>query len=318
MLIAVITAFLFNKDIECSQCIPYEERRGFIIDDIFGLTVYVITCSLIVLLPVFFYLIQGNLYEYINVCCVPGTQVLCDCFEWPFVYIEAEDALKKQPGTVLSVRNLTDRLNRQTPGGVAIRTTSRDIGFVLRSGKLDAFEELLEFGANVRTYSTPDSLHYTLLHLVCLIYKLPDRPDLKRLDAIVDRLISSKCPLLANDAQIGMPNAFMFACEIGVPSVAKKCVASFPVSLKQVDRNGRTPAFLAALSRSRLLFEFLKEKGAKTEGITDKHNMTIESIIEQNASVGWEDGHGHRDGTRRSKILLLGTGFVTEQRSSSS
>ena len=151
ILIAVITAFLFNENIDCAQCIPYAERREFIIDDSFGFTIYVITCSLIVLLPVSFYLILGNFYEDIDVCCVPHKQVLCDCFKCPFVRAESDDALKKNPMNMMSVRNLTDQVKLRSPL-LAIRTTSRDLGHVLRGGDLEAFEELLEFGADVRSY----------------------------------------------------------------------------------------------------------------------------------------------------------------------
>ena len=133
--------------------------------------------------------------------------------------------------------------------------------------------------------------------------------DKERLNAIVDRLIIAKCPLLPKNAGEDMSNAFMYACEMGVLYVAKKCMESFDqgVSLEQTDRNERTPAFLAVLSRSLKLLGFLRNNGAKTEGIRDKHNMSIESIIKQNNYYGWAS---KGQGRQKDKVLLLGTGFV--------
>lgn len=64
VLVAVISAFLYNENVECWQCISYDERRQFVVEDSFGFTIYVVTLSLVLLLPVFFYLIQGDFYEY--------------------------------------------------------------------------------------------------------------------------------------------------------------------------------------------------------------------------------------------------------------
>eukprot|EP01083_Nonionella_stella_P102094 290151_1 len=89
----------------------------------------------------------------------------------------------------------SNRSTKNKGAGAIIKTT-------LRSGDLSGFEELLEFGANVRTYSDP-KLRYRLLHIICIVYWNKqarfdsgwNKDEKKQLNKMVDKLIALKCPL---------------------------------------------------------------------------------------------------------------------------
>eukprot|EP01084_Bolivina_argentea_P170634 295681_1 len=303
-LITIITLFLFIDVMDCNKCVSVDQRKEFILEDSFGFTVYIITFILIVLLPVTFYMSVGDFYERHNICCCTNcwckSNVYCDCFTPGCSGWCVEEEITKEEFKQRNIKNAN-----------MIKTTSRDIGEVLRSGDLQGFEELLVFGANVRSYYD-SKMRYRLLHIVCILYNNIDKLEninVNQVNKIVDRLIGLRCPIKPKQGgsmYANRQNVFQFACAYGALYVAQQVYEHYDVQLEKQDQNERTAAFLAVMGGNKELFEWLKTKGAVCENIKDTYGTTIEEMTAQNDAVGWD--LSELGGLK--KMLILGTGAV--------